>query len=189
MSRQLAFGGSSFFGNHFGAVNGNDFVLIDGAARTDGLTGGGDVSKSDFSDFGNIAAGNSISADALVDNRVVVANDVVVHYGRVVEDLLTFPLADAAAMMVMMAEVFSGNKGVMAMAKSKVKANAYMGSAISEASGCRVMSAGGQRRPAAVVIRIAEGNPRGGPNSSRNPNPTVSSVQPPPSVMKWRPTP
>lgn len=158
MSRQLAFGGAGFLVNHFGSVNWNDFVLI-GGAGADGWIDGGDVSESDFSDFGEVASGDSVSADAFVDDCVVVADDIVVHYGGTVEDLSGFLMVDEAAVMVMMAEVFSGDKSVMAMAQSKVKAKAYPRSVISETGDCGVMSAGWQGRPAAVVVRIAERNP------------------------------
>ena len=158
MSRQLAFGGAGFFVNYFGSVNGNDFVLI-GGAGADGLIGGSDVSEGNFSNFGEIASGDSVSADAFVDDCVVVADDVVVHYGGVVKNLLGFPMVNVAAMMVVMAEVFSRDKSIMAMAQSEVKAKAYPRAVISETGGCGVMSAGRQGRPAAVVVCIAERNP------------------------------
>ena len=176
LSRQLVFGGADLFVNHFGAVNWNDFVLIGCAGGSDGLIGGSDVSEGDFSDFGEVTSGNSVAADAFVDDRVVVADDVVVHHGGIVEDLLSFPMVDAAAMMVVMAEVFSRNKSIMAVAESEVEANTYTRAVIGETGGCGVMSAGRQGRPAAVVVRIAERDPRGRPNSSRNPNPTVAAV-------------
>ena len=188
MSRQLAFSGAGFFVNHFGSVNGNDFVLI-GGAGADGWIDGGDVSEGDFSNFGEVASGNSVSADAFVDDCVVVADDIVVHYGGIVEDLSGFLMVDAAAVMVVMAKVFSGDKSVMVMAQSKVKAEAYPRAVISETGGCGVMSAGRQGRPAAVVVRITERNPRRSPNGSRNPNPTVAAVQTPSSVVKRRPAP
>ena len=189
MSRQLAFGGAGFLGNHFGAVNWNDFVLIGCVGVSNGLVGGGNVSEGDFSDFGKVVSGNSVAADAFVDNRVVVADDVVVHYGGVVEDLLGFSMVDAAAMMVVMSEVFSRDKSVMAVAQSEVEADTYTRAVIGKTGGCGVMRAGRQGRPAAVVVRIAKGDPRGRPDSSRNPNPTVAAVQTPPAVVKRRPTP
>ena len=87
---------------HFGTVDGDGFISAV-ASAINGSSGVGDICEAHLSNFRLGSAIDPVATDAFVDDRVVVANDVVVDDSRVVVDLLDSIVIDAILVPVVLA--------------------------------------------------------------------------------------
>lgn len=80
LASELSIGRLRFVAGHFGAVDWNGFTLITCSRILSGVSGIGDISQGNASDFGCVTACQAVAANAFVDDRVVVTDDVVINH-------------------------------------------------------------------------------------------------------------
>jgi len=80
LQSELPLGRLGLLAGHFGAIDRDRFVLIAGSRIRGRVFGVGDVSQGHSSDLGLVPAGHALTADALVDDHVVVAVNVVIDH-------------------------------------------------------------------------------------------------------------
>jgi len=94
----LAFAGTPLSLLNTGSVNADCLGFIRTSTSIDCLTSVPHIVEGNLLDLVSIAPGETIAADPLVDDRVVVPDDIVVHHRGVVVDLLGF--GDSVSVMI-----------------------------------------------------------------------------------------
>ena len=125
LSGELTLGRTCVLVSHFGTVDGDGFVGVSVSAVVSGSARVGDISQSDSSDLRFVAASDAVSADAFVDDGVVVAYDIIVDDGRIVVDLFCSIATDSVIVTVVLtsAEVASIDEGVVAVTQPESEAD------------------------------------------------------------------
>ncbi len=147
------------------------------------------IPQGDLADLLRSSPGEAVPADALVDDGVVVADDVVVDYGGLVVNLLRMSSVQAASVLVPAAEVAAVHEGVVAVAEPEAESGADPGSVPGDADAGSESGTGGERSPPAVRAGVAECYPGRSPDRVGNPEPPVMGMEAPAAVVEGRPAP
>ena len=127
--------------------------------------------------------------DALIDDRIIVPANNVVHHGGVVENLARLMVRHAVAIIAAMVKIVEGHKRETIPRQAERKTRAARIAKIGEAHARRVTRRRRQRCPAAIRIRRAPAHPRRSPFRSRHPAPAPTRMRIPTTIVKRCPAP
>ena len=147
------------------------------------------VAEMNRADRGMSGSGDAVDLNALIDDRFVIIDDVVVDDGGVVVNLGDLRAWQAAMGKIVVVEIVQRDERIMVRVQTEIEIHSNADTIKAPAETGYKLCVRWQRGPTAIVALTTPHDPCGSPDSLRYPNPSTTLVEVPAAIVERRPAP